>query len=68
MKVFLLLASHRARREQGDKKRGLWLPPNESMKAVIGGSLAVESKSGHFTLVTIELPEASWQSWEAAGE
>jgi len=38
------------------------------MKAVIGGSLAVESKSGHFTLVTIELPEASWQSWEAAGE
>jgi hypothetical protein len=34
------------------------------MMAVIGGLLTVESASGQYTRVTIELPETAWNSWE----
>ncbi|MEJ2348272.1 MAG: ATP-binding protein [Anaerolineales bacterium] len=46
-----------------DGGSGQGLALHSTMMAVIGGFLSVESAQGQYTRVTLELPEAAWQSW-----
>ena len=45
-----------AGREQGGSQQGMAL--HSTLLAIVGGTLAVESASGHFTRVTLKLPAA----------
>jgi signal transduction histidine kinase len=47
-----------------DGGSGQGLALHSTMMAVIGGILKVESATGQYTRVTIELPETAWQNWE----
>ena len=44
---------------------GQGLALHSTMMAVVGGSLAVESKAGRYTRVRVELPDAAWLNWDA---